>query len=102
MQSKLPEFFAQGKARQSQPARGFGLIAFRQQNGLRKDFAFGFSEHVGMGVLELAFLRPLQKITGAGGKGIAGLYMEIVSSAQLFRCSFETTAPMGIIGCFLF
>ena len=72
MQSKLPEFFAQGKARQSQPARGFGLIAFRQQNGLRKDFAFGFSEHVGMGVLELAFLRPLQKITGAGGKGIAG------------------------------
>ena len=63
MQAKLLELFAQGEPGYSQPARGFRLIAFGQRDGLREDFAFGFGEHAGMSVLQLALLRARQQIT---------------------------------------
>jgi len=69
MQTKLFEFFAQGKPGQSKPARGFRLIAFCQSNGLREDFAFGFGEHAGMRFVQFALLRPRQQITGEGSEG---------------------------------
>ena len=51
MQAKLLELFAQGDSGQPQPARGLCLIAFCQRDGLREDFAFGFGDHPGMGVV---------------------------------------------------
>ena len=71
MQTKLFELFAQGESGQSQPARGFRLIAFCQHNGLREDFAFGFGGHAGMSVLQLALLRARQQITGEDAEGVA-------------------------------
>ena len=65
------EFFAQGESGQPQPARGFCLIAFCQRDGLREDFAFGLSEYAGMSVVQLAFLRTRQQITGEGSEGMA-------------------------------
>ena len=72
MQAKLLELFAQGEAGQPKPARGFRLIAFCQHNGLRQDFPFGFGDHAGMSVLQLALLRARQQITREGREGVAG------------------------------
>ena len=56
MQAKVFEFFAQGKAGQAQPARGFGLVAFGKGDCLRNDFAFGFGQHASMSVLQKELL----------------------------------------------
>ena len=71
MQAKRLEFFAQGEPRQPKPARGFRLIAFCQRDGLRQDLTFGFGEHAGMSVLQLALLRTRQQSTREASEGMA-------------------------------
>ena len=72
MQPKLLEFLAQGESGQPQPARGFCLVALRQSDRLREDFAFGLGKHAAMSVLDFAPPRPRQQITCEGSEGPAG------------------------------
>jgi len=60
VQSKVPEFLAQGEPGQPQPPRSLRLVAFRQRDRLCDHLTFGFPKHLRMRILHLARLRPSQ------------------------------------------
>lgn len=72
VQSEADEFFAHGEAGDAEPAGGFGLVAAGEFDGAAEDFAFGFFEEAGVGVLDFAALGGGEEFVGFFAKGGLG------------------------------
>jgi hypothetical protein len=64
MQTKRGELFAQRQARNAQPTGGFGLVAFRQRDGLSENFAFSLSDDLRVRVADFTALSAGQQRSG--------------------------------------
>ena len=97
MEAQLQKLFPHLESRDSQPPGGFGLVTLGKADGLREQFRFEVSDHLGIDVLLFAALRPRQEVGDVCGVCLA-------RGHQRLRCfgqrALDMLQPDGQWSCY--